>query len=125
MSMYFCNQAQAVTARIRKEIREALKPMFDAIGLVFVDGQDVEILCIQTKRDLRGSVSGIDVPVLRISRSEYGIQVVCYRDESMNKAIAIFDFQAVRGFTTYDLDEKRFIEVKLKMEEKQSCTPST
>lgn len=118
MSMYICNQAQAVTARIRKEIREALKPMFDAIGLVFVDGQDVEILCIKTKRDLKECVSGIDVPVLRISRSEDGIQVVCYRDESMKKTIAIFDFQAVRGFTIYDLDKEAFIDVKLKMEEK-------
>lgn len=117
--MYFCNQAQAVTARISKGIREALKPMFEAIGMVFVDGQDVEIMFIKVKRDLGTSVSGIDVPVLRSSHTEDGTQVVCYRDESLKKAIAIFEFQPIRGFTTYDLDEEQFIEVKLKMEEKK------
>jgi len=117
--MYYCSQAHAVTARISKEIREALMPMFEAIDMVFVDGQDIEILCLKVRDALKGSVKGIDVPVLRISHTEDGIQVVCYR-ESMKKTIAIFDFQAVRGFTTYDLDEQKFIEVKLKMEEKQS-----
>lgn len=115
--MYYCSQAQAVTARISKEIREALKPMFDAIDMVFVDGQDIEILCIKVKEALKGSVKGIDVPVLRISHTEDGIQVVCYRNESQKKTIAIFDYQIVRGFTTYDLDKQDFVEVKLKMED--------
>lgn len=117
--MYYCSQAHAVTARISKGIREALMPMFEAIDMVFVDGQDIEILCLKVRDALKGSVKGIDVPVLRISHTEDGIQVVCYRDDSRKKTIAIFDYAFVRGFTTYDLDKKAFIDVKLKMEEKQ------
>lgn len=117
--MYFCSMAITVSARVSKEIREALKPMFDAIDMVFVDGQDIEILCIKVKKALKGSVKGVNVPVLSISHTEEGIQVVCYRDEAQKKAIASFEFQPIRGFTTYDLDEKKFIEVKLKMEEKK------
>ena len=94
-----------------------LNPMFNAIDMVFVDGQDIEILCIKVKKALKGSVKGIDVPVLRISHTEEGIQVVCYRNESQKKAIAIFDYCFVRGFTTYDLDKQDFVEVKLKMED--------
>ena len=117
MSMCYCNYTFAANS-CPKFMGEALRLLTDAQGKVFLDSYDVEILAFQVKKALleakpKGSTAHVDKHV----SDERTIQIDIYKDDHSDTSVGRAYFSAVRAFTTYDLDEKRFIEVKLKMEE--------
>lgn len=120
MSMYYCHYTFEANS-CPKFMRNALDLLTGARGKIFLDSNDVEILAFQMKKALleakpKGSTAHLDKHV----SDERTIQIDIYKDDhSDTTSVGRAYFSAVRGFTTYDLDEKRFIEVKLKMEEKQ------
>lgn len=119
MSMYYCHYTFEGSNR-PKFMGEALRLLTDAQGKVFLDSNDVEILAFQVKKALleakpKGSTAHVDKYV----SDERTIQIDIYKDDHSDTSVGRAHFSAVRAFTTYDLDEKQFIEVKLKMEEKK------
>lgn len=120
MSMYYCHYTFAANS-CPKFMGEALGLLTGARGKIFLDSNDVEILAFQVKKALlEAKPKGRTAHVEKHVPDSGTICIDIYKDDhSDTPSVGRAHFSPVRGFTTYDLDEKRFIEVKLKMEEKQ------
>ncbi len=120
MSMYFCHYVFAASVH-PKFLNEAIRLLTGAENKVFIDSGDVEILAFKVEDALvkarpRSSTACITKHVPDTGN----ILIDIYANNRTDTSIARAQFAPVRAFTTWDLDEGRFIEVKLKMEENQS-----
>lgn len=117
MSMYFCYYTFAANS-CPKFMGEALDLLTAAQGKVFLDSNDVEILAFKVKKALMEAKPKCSTAKVEKHVPDSGtICIDIYKDDHSDTSIGRAYFAPVRAFTTYDLDEKRFIEVKLKMEE--------
>ena len=117
MSMYFCHYTFEASQH-PKFLDEAIHLLTDAKNKVFIDSNDVEVLAFKVREALeaakpKGSTANVslDVP----DRGD--IYIYVYKDNGGDNSVGRAHFAPVRAFTTYDLDEEQFIEVKLKREE--------
>lgn len=121
MSMYYCHYTFAANS-CPKFMGEALDLLTGARGKIFLDSNDVEILGFKVRKALeaakpKGSTAHVDKHV----PDEGCVTIEIYKDDHSDMlSVGRAHFSAVRAFTTYDIDEKKFIEVKLKMEEERS-----
>jgi len=117
MSMYFCHYTFEANG-CPKYMREAMQILTGAQGTVFLQSSDVEILASRVKDALMESKPKCSTAHVTKHVPDTGsIQIDIYKDDHSDTSIGRAYFAPVRSFTTYDLDEKRLIEVKLKMEE--------
>jgi len=117
--MYYCHYTFEAGG-CPKYMREAIDLLTGARGKIFLDSNDVEILAFQVKKALlEAKPKGSTAKVEKHVPDSGTICVSIYKDDHSDTSVGRAHFSPVRGFTTYDLDERRFIEVKLKMEEKQ------
>lgn len=121
MSMYFCYYTFEASNR-PKFMGEALDLLTGARGKIFLDRNDVEVLAFQVRKALQANKPKSNTAYVEKHVPDEGcVTIEIYKDDhSDTPSVGRAHFSPVRGFTTYDLDEERFIEVKLKMEEKQS-----
>lgn len=117
MSMYFCYYTFEGSNR-PKFLDEAMQILTGAQGTVFLQSSDVEILASRVKDSLMEAKPKCSTAHVTKHVPDSGtIRIDIYKDDHSDTSIGRAYFAPVRAFTTYDLDEKRFIEVKLKMEE--------
>ena len=98
-----------------------MRLLTSAQNKVFIDSNDVEILAFKVREALDAAKpKGSTAHVYKHVPYKGDINVSVYKDEASENSIGRAHFAPVRGFVTWDIDDEKFIEVKLKMEEERS-----
>ena len=78
----------------------------------------MEILTFKVKEALEAAKpKGSTAHVYKHVPDNGDINISVYKDEASENSVGRAHFAPVRSFLTWDMDDKKFIEVKLKMEE--------
>ena len=117
MSMYFCHYTFEGTHP--KYMNEAMRLLTSADGKIFIDYGDVEILAFKVREALDAAKpKGSTAYVHKHVPDKGDINISIYANNHTDNSIGRAHFKPVRSFVTWDMDDEKFIEVKLKMEEK-------
>ena len=120
MSMYFCYYTFEASQH-PKFLDEAIRLLTDAQNKIFIDSNDVEVLAFKVREVLEAAKpKGSTAHVCKHVPNEGNIQISIYAKDSCDNSVGRAYFAPVRAFVTWDMDDEKFIEVKLKREEELS-----